>query len=99
VTLKPAHLVRPEGRFTDKDGTLSEGEGKILADTVNALVDRTGGVTFASVRLPNYAKAALPSAAGVTGALIFVTDDAGGSVPAFSDGSSWRRVSDRNVIS
>jgi hypothetical protein len=56
-------------------------------------------VTFAGVRLPNYAKASLPSAAGVTGALIFVSVDAGGSVPAFSDGTSWRRVTDRNVIS
>lgn len=99
MALKPAHIVRPEGRFTDKDGTLNEGEGKILADTVNALVDRTGGPMFACVRLPPYAKAALPSASGYPYALIFVTDDAGGSVPAFSDGANWRRVTDRNVIS
>lgn len=45
-----------------------------------------------------YAKASLPSAATV-GQMIFVTDDVGGSVPAFSDGTNWRRVTDRNVIS
>lgn len=48
-------------------------------------------------RLPRYAKAALPPA-DVAG-LIYVTDDTGGAVPAFADGTNWRRVTDRNVIS
>jgi len=98
MTLKPAHVVRPEGRYTDKDGTLSEGEGKVLADTLNALVDRTGGPMHVALRLPVYAKASLPSAANA-GSLIYVSDDVGGAVPAFADGSDWRRVTDRNVIS
>ena len=33
------------------------------------------------------------------GALIYVWDDAGGAVLAFSDGTDWRRVTDRAVIS
>ena len=67
---------------------------------MNALVDRTGGVTFAALMLPSYAKASLPDANKYYPALIFVTDDAGGSTPAFSDGAgNWRRTSDRNVIS
>ena len=32
-------------------------------------------------------------------AFIFVTDEAGGSIPAFSDGTNWRRVTDRAVVS
>jgi len=31
--------------------------------------------------------------------LIFITNEAGGAVPAFGDGSDWRRVTDRTVIS
>jgi hypothetical protein len=30
---------------------------------------------------------------------VHVTDDAGGSVLAFSDGANWRRVTDRAVVS
>jgi hypothetical protein len=31
--------------------------------------------------------------------IIFVTDETGGAVPAFSDGTNWRRVTDRNIVS
>lgn len=47
--------------------------------------------------LPSYAKASLPTAS-VVGRMIYVTDDVGGAVPAFSDGSNWRRVTDRAII-
>jgi hypothetical protein len=44
--------------------------------------------------------ASLPSAAARgAGALIHVTDEAGGAVVAFSDGTDWRRVTDRAVVS
>lgn len=42
-------------------------------------------------------KTALPPAT-VTPSMIYVTDDVGGPVPAFSDGLNWRRVTDRAVI-
>lgn len=32
-------------------------------------------------------------------ALIFVGNEAGGAVPAFSDGLHWRRVTDRSIVS
>ena len=66
------------------------------------------GVTAPSVRLQvdgairtaQYAKTALPSAATAgAGAMAYVTDEAGGAVPAFSDGTNWRRVTDRAVVS
>jgi hypothetical protein len=51
-------------------------------------------------RLPSLTKAALPSAAAAgAGALAHVSDEAGGPVLAFSDGASWRRVTDRAVVS
>jgi hypothetical protein len=33
------------------------------------------------------------------GKLIYVSDEAGGAVVAFSDGTDWRRVTDRAVVS
>lgn len=45
------------------------------------------------------AKAALPSAATYVYGIIYVTDEAGGAVLAFSDGTNWRRVTDRAVVS
>jgi hypothetical protein len=51
-------------------------------------------------RLPALAKAALPAAAAAgAGALVHVTDEAGGAVTAFSDGTNWRRVTDRAIVS
>lgn len=32
-------------------------------------------------------------------AMVMVTDEVGGAVPAFSDGTNWRRVTDRAIIS
>lgn len=33
------------------------------------------------------------------GAMIYISDETGGAVPAFSDGTNWRRVTDRAVAS
>lgn len=41
----------------------------------------------------------LPAAADVPRTLIYVSDEAGGAVPAFSDGTNWRRVTDRAIVS
>jgi hypothetical protein len=51
-------------------------------------------------RVPSLGKAALPSAStSGAGALVHVADEAGGATLAFSDGTSWRRVTDRAVVS
>jgi len=49
-------------------------------------------------KLPRFGVGDLPSAAE-DGLLIFVTDEAGGAVPAFSLSGQWRRVTDRAVVS
>lgn len=51
------------------------------------------------VPLPSYTVATVPSAAANARAMIYVSNEAGGAVPAFSDGTNWRRVSDRAIIS
>ncbi|WP_062113718.1 DUF2793 domain-containing protein [Aureimonas sp. AU40] len=51
------------------------------------------------VRVASYARNALPSPAGGSGQIVYVSDEAGGAVLAFSDGSVWRRVTDRAPVS
>ena len=52
------------------------------------------------VRLTSYTVATLPAVpVAASPGLIFVSDETGGAVPAFSDGTSWRRVTDRAVVS
>ena len=51
------------------------------------------------VALVAFSKTALPAAGKHKQILIYVTDEAGGAVPAFSDGTNWRRVTDRAIVS
>ena len=64
-------------------------------------IDSSARTTFQGAVAPkSYTVATVPSAgAAGAGAMIYVSDESGGAVPAFSDGSDWRRVSDRAVIS
>jgi hypothetical protein len=61
--------------------------------------DRTA-VFGGPVRLASYTVGTVPSASTAgAGAQIYVSNETGGATVAFSDGSSWRRVQDRAVIS
>lgn len=51
------------------------------------------------VVLAQYSKTDLPDPARWAGAWIYVHDATGGAVPAFSDGSDWRRSDSSAVIS
>ncbi len=53
---------------------------------------------MALIAFPSYAKASLPSAT-TAGRIIYVTNETGGAVLAFSDGTNWRRVTDRAIVS
>lgn len=46
-----------------------------------------------------YTVATVPAAATYPRAMVYVSNEAGGAVIAFSDGTNWRRVTDRAVIS
>lgn len=65
---------------------------------INAIIDEVKS-PMGPTGLKSYVKTSLPAAATYTGAMIFVTNDIGGSTPAFSDGTNWRRTADRNIIS
>jgi len=61
-----------------------------------------GGPLAATTYLKSgsYTVATVPSASAAgAGARIYVSDESGGAVLAFSDGTNWRRVTDRAVIS
>lgn len=56
------------------------------------------------IPIKGYAKANLPTASewgdiSSFSSLIYVTDEVGGAVLAFSDGTNWRRVTDRAIVS
>lgn len=55
-------------------------------------------VAAAPVLLASHTVATLP-AANPAGGLVYVSDESGGPVVAFSDGTDWRRVTDRAVVS
>ena len=49
--------------------------------------------------LASYTVATLPNATLWTNSIIYVSDETGGAIPAFSDGTNWRRFSDRAIVS
>lgn len=49
--------------------------------------------------LERFNKANLPTSQVPVGAQVYVNDETGGAVPAFWDGTNWRRVTDRAVVS
>ena len=54
----------------------------------------------APLKLKSYTVGTLPTASvSGDGGSIYVTDESGGEVPAFSDGTNWRRVTDRAIVS
>ena len=58
------------------------------------------GFECSFIRPASYTVSTAPSAsASGAGATIYVSNESGGAVIAFSDGASWRRVTDRTVIS
>ena len=49
--------------------------------------------------LPNLTVIEITALSGVIGQMVLCTDEVDGSVPVFFDGTDWRRVTDRAVIS
>lgn len=91
------HALRPSVPVTH--GNAAE-HRRQLAVRVNASLtsDGTNGMT-APLQLQSYTVAGLPDPSLWTAALVYVSDEVGGAVVAFSDGASWRRVTDRAVVS
>jgi hypothetical protein len=88
--------------FVSDSYSYSEDEGNLLT-TVTATYDlgtiaTTQAAAPTNFTLPSYTVATLPTAS-TPGMMIFVINETGGSVPAFSDGTNWRRVTDRAIVS
>lgn len=77
-------MIAGGGLSTDP-GTNPKGAGSIYA--------------AGPVMVPTYTVAGVPSASTYARGIIYVSDETGGAVLAFSDGTNWRRVTDRAVVS
>jgi len=75
----------------------------LIVDSISQSYDLgfivTQGLVYPSqFVLPSFTVSTLPSA-NPAGQMLFVTDETGGSIPAFSDGTNWRRVTDAQIVS
>lgn len=90
-------------RFLSADGTLRIGiqyQGGVQAGgDAMVIANATAQVTFLyPPKLPSYTVVGLLSASTVgAGAEAFCTNETGGAVTVFSDGTNWRRVTDRAI--
>lgn len=71
--------------FANGNATLTHSTGKVASNV--------------PLQIPSYTVAGVPAATIGAGSIIFVSNESGGAVLAFSDGTDWRRVTDRAVIS
>ena len=89
------------GKVTDSEIT-NRLDLESVTDSVNDSFDlgsiAISGPIFPSLFvLPSSTVANLPD--GSTGQMLLVTDEINGTVPAFYDGTSWKRVSDNQTVS
>jgi hypothetical protein len=86
---------------SDADKFKVSASGTLGTDDVLSADPINRNVTFTRPPMvPGYTVAGAPGASTYgAGSMIYVSDEAGGAVLAFSDGSDWRRVTDRAVIS
>jgi len=76
--------------------------GLVMADAAKStlLSVKTNNITANKpFILPTYTVAGVPTASSHTQGLIYVSNETGGATIAFSDGTNWRRVQDRAVVS
>lgn len=82
-------------------------QARVLSET--GFVSRVWALFFANisdrvngkypVKLPSHTVANVPDASSYTGNIAYISDETGGATLAFSDGTNWRRVQDRAIIS
>lgn len=69
-----------------------------ITDTNSASSDYEFLVEVSGIIHDGYSVNALPNATQ-PGQMIYVEDESGGATMAFSDGTNWRRITDRNIVS
>ncbi len=98
-----SNYVRISTAATSTATTITAETAGTGADNVPLTLSAAGTesvIAGSPFKFKSYTVATLPSASAAgAGAMIYVTDESGGAVPAFSDGTNWRRVTDRAVVS
>lgn len=84
---------RPDERVLSPLGTFSQVLIRWVLDVSSVLGGRQPR------KLAEYTVATLPDAVRWKRHEIYVTDESGGEVAAISDGTNWRRTTDRAVVS
>jgi hypothetical protein len=90
IAVVPAVPAANKGRiYLDDDGS---------GVTVLRIRTTSGIEQISPAKLRSYTVGTLPSVSAGAGALIHVTNETGGAVTAFCDGTNWRRVTDRAIV-
>ena len=90
-------VTRPDHKDPISTGEFPTRPYEVFFDDLVLLLNQF--VLGQAVSLVSYAVADVPPPANWTGAMIYVSDESGGAVTAFSDGTNWRRTTDRAIIS
>jgi len=90
ILSKPGH-----GEPLIKDGKATPVFQNYLDEITQSLNDNLLGLR---IQAASYTVATLPLVTTEAG-IIYVSDETGGGILAFTDGVNWRRVSDRVVVS
>lgn len=67
-----------------------------ICEAFNISVETDANLIF---QAKTYTVSTLPSASSYPRGIIYVSNETGGAVLAFSDGTNWRRFTDRAVVS
>jgi hypothetical protein len=89
--MRLANLLSPDSVVAWANETV-----RILESTID-VIERTKQTKGTIARVSSFLKTNLPNATQ-PGEIIYVSNETGGAVLAFSDGTNWRRVTDRAVV-
>jgi len=85
-------------KIIDKEG-LSLANFQIFIDDIARQFNLLEAQVNPVLQLNLFTVATVPDPTLTLGALIFVTDESSGAIPAYSDGLNWLRVNDKGPIS
>ena len=89
----PINVPPIQNPIASQGGTLTQVWVRFFSDLYNLLSNTQ------PQQVPAYTVLTVPDATLFTGYIIYVSNESGGAVIAFSDGIAWRRCTDRAIIS
>lgn len=90
-----------QGDVTVSGTIQSTAVGDPILESVGDIRLEPGGelVIDSPTVLKSYTAAQLAGLNATAGAIVYCSNESGGAVPAFYDGTNWRRFTDRNIVS